>query len=147
LSGEEAPSPNDEYFLYQTLIGVWPDHDFRDGGETYSTFRARIAGYMLKAIREAKVHTSWINPNEDYDTAVQSFVRRLLEDTVENPFLQDFRAFQKRVAFYGRFNALSQVLLKILSPGVPDIYQGTELWDLSLVDPDNRRPVDYELRR
>jgi len=147
LGGEEAPSPNDEYLLYQTLIGVWPDHDFRDRGEAYSTFRDRIVAYMLKAIREAKVHTSWINPNEDYDTAVQGFVRGLLDDTVENPFLQDFRAFQKRVAFYGRFNALSQVLLKILSPGVPDIYQGTELWDLSLVDPDNRRPVDYELRR
>jgi (1->4)-alpha-D-glucan 1-alpha-D-glucosylmutase len=103
--------------------------------------------YMLKATREAKVHTSWVNPNEDYDAAVREFIARILPDALDDPFLQDLQAFQHRVAFFGYFNSLSQVLLKLTCPGVPDLYQGTELWDFSLVDPDNRRPVDYRRRR
>jgi len=148
---EPAPDRNDEYLLYQTLIGAWPDSwdpGVTPPGEEFDAFRDRIAAYMQKATREAKVHTSWINPNEQYDDAVQNFVRRLLGRSEKNRFLKDFRLLQRRVAFYGGFNSLGQLLLKLTSPGVPDLYQGTELWDLSLVYPDNRRPVDYEkLRR
>jgi (1->4)-alpha-D-glucan 1-alpha-D-glucosylmutase len=102
---------------------------------------------MLKALHEAKVHTSWINPNAEYDEAIREFVGRILDEGANRAFLDDFRAFQRRVAAYGLYNSLSQTLLKFASPGVPDTYQGTELWDFSLVDPDNRRPVDYERRR
>jgi (1->4)-alpha-D-glucan 1-alpha-D-glucosylmutase len=102
---------------------------------------------MQKATREAKVHTSWVNPNEEYDEAVQQFVARVLPDSPDDPFLKDLLAFQRTVAFFGYFNSLAQVLLKLTCPGVPDFYQGSELWDLALVDPDNRRPVDYGRRR
>ena len=102
---------------------------------------------MLKAIHEAKVHTSWINPNKAYDDGVEEFVARILDERRSGPFLEDFREFQKRISHYGLFNSLSQTLLRVAAPGVPDTYQGTELWDFSLVDPDNRRPVDYGRRR
>ena len=102
---------------------------------------------MEKATREAKVHTSWINPNEDYDRAVRDFVLRILDDRGRNLFLRDLAEFQRRIAFHGYINSLAQVLLKLTAPGVPDIYQGNEVWDFSLVDPDNRRPVNYERRR
>jgi (1->4)-alpha-D-glucan 1-alpha-D-glucosylmutase len=110
-------------------------------------FRGRIADYMRKATKEAKVHTSWINPNTEYDDAVRQFVERLLPDGDDDPFLEDLHCLQRRVAFFGYFNSLSQLLLKLTCPGVPDVYQGTELWDFSLVDPDNRRPVDFRRRR
>jgi (1->4)-alpha-D-glucan 1-alpha-D-glucosylmutase len=110
-------------------------------------FRDRILSWMLKALREAKAHTSWPNPNIDYEKAAGNFVNALLQDSGKSHFLEDFTSFQRRVAFFGRFNSLSQTLLKLASPGVPDIYQGTELWDLSLVDPDNRRPVDFTNHR
>ena len=145
VDGEPAPDANDEYLLYQTLIGAWPFEPM--SAEEYARFRERIAGYMLKATKEAKVHTSWVNPNEEYDAAVRAFVERLLTDDPADPFLGDLLALQRRVAFFGQFNSLSQLLLKLASPGVPDIYRGTELWDFSLVDPDNRRPVDYDKRR
>jgi len=112
-------------------------------GEEFQGFRQRMMAYMRKATLEAKVHTSWINPNEEYDGAVKDFVVKLLEPRGKNRFLSDLQAFQRRVAFFGRWNSLSQVLLKLTCPGVPDFYQGSELWDLSLVDPDNRRPVDF----
>jgi (1->4)-alpha-D-glucan 1-alpha-D-glucosylmutase len=102
---------------------------------------------MLKAIREAKENTSWINRNTEYETAVSSFVRRLLKQGPQNRFLNDFLPFQKRITRIGLWNSLSQTVLKLTSPGIPDIYQGNEMWDLSLVDPDNRRPVDYSLRQ
>src|SRR5262249_20275762 len=102
---------------------------------------------MQKATKEAKVHTSWINPNEEYDAAVRLFVEHLLPESGQSPFLSDLLALQRRVAFFGRFNSLSQVLLKLTSPGVPDLYQGCELWNYSLVDPDNRSPIDYRRRR
>jgi (1->4)-alpha-D-glucan 1-alpha-D-glucosylmutase len=102
---------------------------------------------MLKASREAKIHTSWINQNEAYEAALQKFVKAVLADSPKNPFLKDFAVLRRRVAFYGRLNALAQLLLKMTSPGIPDFYQGRELWDYSLVDPDNRRPIDYEHRR
>jgi (1->4)-alpha-D-glucan 1-alpha-D-glucosylmutase len=139
-----APSANDEYLLYQALVGAWPLEAMDEGG--LGTFRERIKDYMLKAIREAKVHTSWINPNTDYEQAVVDFVGALLASMNGNPFLNDFVLFQKRIARLGMFNSLSQVLLKLTSPGVPDLYQGNEIWDFSLVDPDNRRPVDYTRR-
>ena len=101
---------------------------------------------MLKAVREAKVHTSWVNPNEEYERALAGFVDALLKPAGPNPFLADFLPAQQRIARYGMLNGLSQTLIKLASPGVPDIYQGNELWDFSLVDPDNRRPVDYAHR-
>lgn len=143
---DDAPAPdrNEEYLLYQTLLGVWPVAAMDDA--QYETFRERIQGYMLKAIREAKVRTSWVNPHEAYEEAVRRFVHSILERGGPNPFLDDFLPFQELVADHGMRNALSQVLLKLASPGVPDCYQGAELWEFSLVDPDNRRPVDFELR-
>lgn len=140
--GVPAPDANDEYLLYQTLTGAWPDDG--DSLEGMRQFRERISSYMLKAVREAKVHTSWTDPNPEYESAVTRFVERIFSD---DAFLADFRSLQRTVAFFGTFNSLAQVLLKITSPGVPDFYQGTELWDLSLVDPDNRRPVDFEFRQ
>jgi (1->4)-alpha-D-glucan 1-alpha-D-glucosylmutase len=107
----------------------------------------RVAAYMLKAGREAKIRSSWINPDKEYEEATQDFVRTLLSPQPVNLFLRDFLPFQQRIAWIGAFNSLSQVLLKLTSPGVPDIYQGNEVWDFSLVDPDNRRPVDYGMRR
>jgi (1->4)-alpha-D-glucan 1-alpha-D-glucosylmutase len=102
---------------------------------------------MVKALREAKVNTSWINPNTIYEDALMVFIETILNNPSDNKFLKDFLPFQKKISSYGMFNSLSQTLLKITCPGVPDFYQGTELWDYRLVDPDNRSPVDYELRK
>lgn len=132
-----APSANDQYMLFQTLVGAW------DG--EHEGFTERICAFMTKAMREAKANTSWTEPNEAYERATLDFVRRQLAPS--NPWWEEFEGFHSRVAFFGRYNSLSQVLLKIACPGVPDFYQGTELWDFNLVDPDNRRPVDYTLRR
>lgn len=145
LDGQAMPSRNDEYLLYQSLLGVWPDEPGRDG-RLPNDFCDRIAGYMQKATREAKVHTSWVNPNADYDAAVEQFVSGILDERRSKRFLESIQAFSRRVAYFGRFNSLSQTLVKLTAPGVPDIYQGCELWDLSLVDPDNRRPVNYVQR-
>jgi (1->4)-alpha-D-glucan 1-alpha-D-glucosylmutase len=145
VDGQPAPDRNDEYLLYQSLIGAWPFTPMNR--EEFQVFRERMVAYMRKATLEAKVHTSWINPNEEYDEAVAKFVEQVLDDKKRNRFLDDLANFQRRVAYFGRFNSLSQVLLKLTSPGVPDLYQGTELWDFSLVDPDNRRPVDYNQRQ
>jgi (1->4)-alpha-D-glucan 1-alpha-D-glucosylmutase len=138
LRRDGIPHPNEELLLYQTLAGMWP----LDENELASV-RPRLKAYLEKASREAKVHTSWITPNSAYEESLLAFADALLGD---DAFCRDFTRFQKRIAFYGAINALSQVVLKAMSPGVPDFYQGTELWDLSLVDPDNRRPVDYEHR-
>ena len=140
-----APDMNEQYLLYQTLIGAWPFGGW--SAEEHEQFVSRIQEYMLKAIHEAKVHTSWINPNKGYDDAVQEFVERILDEKAGGPFLEDFRPFQRRISHYGLFNSLSQTLLRIAAPGAPDTYQGTELWDFHLVDPDNRQPVDYARRR
>jgi (1->4)-alpha-D-glucan 1-alpha-D-glucosylmutase len=145
VEGAAAPSANDEYLLYQTLIGTWPPDD--SGERALARYRERIERYMLKAVREAKVHTSWTNVNEEYESALRDFVSELLGSTGRNAFIADFEPFAGRIARIGMFNSLSQVAIKIASPGVPDFYQGNELWDLSLVDPDNRRPVDYVRRR
>ncbi|MFO0809993.1 MAG: malto-oligosyltrehalose synthase [Gemmataceae bacterium] len=144
VKGEFAPDRNDEYLFYQVMLGAWPNDPTP---EEFTTFRGRLANYMLKAIKEAEVHTSWVNPNADYEEATKTFVEQVLSDDPSDPFRRDLDALQKRVAFFGQVNSLSQTLLKLTSPGVPDFYQGSELWDLTLVDPDNRRPVDYVRRR
>ncbi len=143
---DPAPDRNEEYFFYQTLVGAWPSPP-PAGREQMAAFAERIRLCMHKAVHEAKVHTSWVNPNPAYDEAVDLFVARVLDPEKNGRFLADFAEFHVEVNHYGLLNGLSQALVKIVSPGAPDVYQGTELWDFSLVDPDNRRPVDYELRR
>jgi (1->4)-alpha-D-glucan 1-alpha-D-glucosylmutase len=144
IESDWLPSRNDEYLLYQTLIGSWPLQAL--GDETYRLFCGRIQQYMEKAIHEAKVHTSWVNPNPIYDQATRDFIEAVLYRSASNTFLHDFLPFQERIAHCGLFTALAQLMLKIAAPGIPDFYQGTELWDFTLVDPDNRRPVDYAAR-
>jgi (1->4)-alpha-D-glucan 1-alpha-D-glucosylmutase len=139
--GALAPDPNEEYFLYQTLIGAWPFGDF-----DLAAFRERIRRYMLKAMRESKVHTTWLSPNEEHEGTVLEFVDAILDRRRGALFFQAFAPFQARVAQLGIYNSLSQLLIKVAAPGIPDFYQGSELWDLNLVDPDNRRPVDYQTR-
>jgi len=140
--GDPVPDANDEYLLYQTLVGAWPLGEM--DGAAREEFTARIQQYMDKATREAKVHTSWINPNETYDAGLRDFIAAILGDAA---FVADLAEFQRPLARLGMVNSLAQTLVKIASPGVPDVYQGQEVWDFSLVDPDNRRPVDYALRR
>jgi (1->4)-alpha-D-glucan 1-alpha-D-glucosylmutase len=142
VDGEPAPERNDEYRFYQALLGVWPD------GETTGSadLVARLQGYMTKAVKEAKLHSSWINPDEQYESAVSAFVEHTLIGAGAAKFLPAFLPLQQKVARCGLVNSLSQTVLKLASPGVPDFYQGSELWDLSLVDPDNRRPVDFVRR-
>jgi (1->4)-alpha-D-glucan 1-alpha-D-glucosylmutase len=144
VDGRPAPDRNDEYLLYQTLMGVWPLAPL--GPDEMTAFTTRIQDYMLKAAKEAKLNTSWINPNEAYDEALRTFVARILDPAPGNRFLVDFSAFHPFVARLGMVNSLAQTLIKITAPGVPDFYQGTEVWDFSLVDPDNRRPVDFAVR-
>jgi (1->4)-alpha-D-glucan 1-alpha-D-glucosylmutase len=141
----EAPDANEEYLLYQTLVGTWPLEEGDDAA--HEQYVERIRRYMQKAIKEAKLHTSWINPDEEYERAVSEFVGVVLDRGSNARFLSDLAAFQRTTARAGMLNSLSQTLLKIAAPGVPDFFQGTEIWDFSLVDPDNRRPVDYDLRR
>ena len=138
--GRDIPDPNDEYFLYQTLAGSFPLEG--DAGE----YRERLKAYMIKAVREAKVHTEWLKPDIAYEEAFVGFAEEFLKAEPPTGFLNDFLPFAQKIAFHGMLNSLSQTVLKIAAPGVPDFYQGTELWDLHFVDPDNRRPVDFELR-
>ncbi|MEO8381514.1 MAG: malto-oligosyltrehalose synthase, partial [Acidobacteriota bacterium] len=136
LKRNGAPDANEELLIYQTLVGVWPLEE-----SEMPTLPQRMHGFLEKAAREAKTHSSWIDPNVEYESALQSFTANVLQ---HEPFLTPFRRFQRRVAFHGSLNSLTQVVLKTCAPGVPDFYQGSESWDFSLVDPDNRRPVDYE---
>ncbi len=138
-----GPSRNDEYLLYQTLIGIWPFDP--PGPEDLDGLLQRTEAFMLKAGREAKEHSSWINPDDAYEEATRGFLRALLAPS--DAFMQDFLWLHGRVARAGACTSLSQQLLRLTAPGVPDFYQGSELWDFSLVDPDNRRPVDYAARR
>jgi len=142
IQGMNIPDRNDEYFLYQTLVGAFPCD-----GDDYQSFVERIKQYILKAIREAKRHTAWLKPDTPYEEAFISFIEAILNPADNNQFLNTFIPFQKRVATYGIYTSLSQTLIKITAPGVPDLYQGSELWDFSLVDPDNRRPVDFNKRK
>ena len=135
VDGRPVPESNTEYLIYQTLVGAWPID------------AARLRDYVLKAAHEAKVATSWINPDPRYNAALARFAEAIVDPVHSGRFLDDFVPFQARIAHWCAFNALAQTLVKITAPGVPDFYQGTELWDLSLVDPDNRRPVDWARRR
>jgi (1->4)-alpha-D-glucan 1-alpha-D-glucosylmutase len=144
IDGQRVPGRNEEYFFYQTLIGSWPINETNE--EEYEIFKTRIKDYMLKAMREAKVYTSWTNPHLLYEEAMMIFIETVMMDAPDNIFLKSFIPFQKMISHYGIYNSLSQTLLKITSPGIPDFYQGTELLNFSLVDPDNRRPVDYDTR-
>jgi (1->4)-alpha-D-glucan 1-alpha-D-glucosylmutase len=148
VNESEAPDANEEYLLYQTLLGTWP---VGPGGaaepQVESEYVERVQAYMTKALNEAKLNTSWIQPNEEWLAATREFVGRLLEPTSKNKFLAGFLPVAEEIARLGAVNSLSQTLLKLTSPGVPDIYQGNEIWNLVLVDPDNRRPVDYKARR
>ncbi|MFN2541306.1 MAG: malto-oligosyltrehalose synthase [Chthoniobacterales bacterium] len=148
IEDAEAPDANEEYLLYQTLLGTWTTEQsgaaVRDPGPEYLD---RIQAYMHKALSEAKINTSWIQPNEEWLAATREFVAKILDAGPKNKFLPLFLPVAEEMARLGAINSLTQTLLKLTSPGVPDIYQGNELWDLSLVDPDNRRPVDYAKRR
>jgi (1->4)-alpha-D-glucan 1-alpha-D-glucosylmutase len=171
VDGELAPSNNDEYLIYQTLVGTWPlvavNPAMAEAGradlspprptevgptcrldpDALSDYRSRLEAYLLKAMREAKLFSSWLNPNQAYEEATLNFLAGLLDTSDRNGFLADFLAFQAGLIRSGFHNSLAQLLLKLTVPGVPDLYQGNELWDFSLVDPDSRRPVDYRRRR
>ncbi|HZQ18450.1 MAG TPA: malto-oligosyltrehalose synthase [Terriglobales bacterium] len=140
--GAESPTANDEYLFYQTLIGAWPTGT--DADNPPESFRKRLCDYMIKAVREAKEKTSWANPNTEYESSVTAFVVGVL---ASSEFRENFLPFQKAISHAGMLNSLAQTVLKLTAPGVPDIYQGNELWQFNLVDPDNRRVVDYQLRR
>ncbi|MDP3692518.1 malto-oligosyltrehalose synthase [Bradyrhizobium sp.] len=141
IEGEmRAPSVAFEYMLYQALLGAWPVD------EADATFAERMQAYALKAAREGKQETSWLNPNQAYETGLRTFIGRILDPAVSAEFLDSIATLARRVALLGALNSLSQITLKATMPGVPDFYQGTEFWDLSLVDPDNRRPVDFAAR-
>jgi (1->4)-alpha-D-glucan 1-alpha-D-glucosylmutase len=141
VEGEmRAPSASFEYMLYQALLGAWPAAGRDDA------FMERMQTYALKAAREGKQETSWLNPDEAYEAGLRSFIARILDPAISAEFLSSLATLAQRVALLGALNSLSQVTLKATVPGVPDFYQGTEFWDLSLVDPDNRRPVDFAER-
>lgn len=145
IDGETAPDANDQYLIFQAILGAWP-MELLDGASRsqISGFRERIEAFVEKALREAKRKTSWINPDEDYEKAALTLVRGLLDGT--SGFIESFQPLARRLAYLGCLTGLSRTVLKCTVPGVPDIYQGAEFWDLSLVDPDNRRPVDYAAR-
>ncbi len=138
-SGLRAPSATFEYMLYQALLGAWPLEDDPD-------FPARMQAFALKAAREGKEGTNWINPNPAYEEGIKTFIERILDPSQSGEFLESLKALSQRLSVIGALNSLSQVTLKAMMPGVPDFYQGTEFWDFSLVDPDNRRPVDFTAR-
>jgi (1->4)-alpha-D-glucan 1-alpha-D-glucosylmutase len=141
VDGQQVPDRNEEIFLYQTLLGIWPTDGHLD-----AALVQRLQAYAVKAMREAMVHTRWTLPNTAHENALKRFVASLLKSGKGNAFLRDFVPFQQSIAYCGMLNGLTQTLIKIISPGVPDFYQGSELWDLRLVDPDNRQPVDFAKR-
>lgn len=142
VDGMAAPDSNEEYLLYQTLLGIFPFDD-----DKKNEIIPRMEQYIEKMLREAKTHSSWSMPNIEYENAVKQFMKDILSETDHNMFISDFIPFQRKIAHYGVLNSLSQTLIKMTAPGVPDFYQGTELWDLTLVDPDNRHPVNFVLRQ
>ncbi|MGZ3872123.1 MAG: malto-oligosyltrehalose synthase, partial [Mucilaginibacter sp.] len=139
LIKNNAPDANDEYFIYETLAGTYPMP-----GEPDDDYNNRVEQYLEKTLREAKLHSGWEEPNEAYEVAAKKFVKELLNK--KRVFWKSFANFHQKISAFGVVNSLTQVLLKLTAPGVPDTYQGCELWDLSMVDPDNRRPVDYDRR-
>jgi (1->4)-alpha-D-glucan 1-alpha-D-glucosylmutase len=148
IGGAWAPDRNDEYLFYQALLGVWPaEPPAAPPRQAPAGLAPRLTAYMQKAVREAKVHTSWIEENPAYGRAVAHFVEHTLASGTSARFLASFAPLARRVARAGALNSLAQLVLKLVAPGVPDFYQGSELWNLSLVDPDNRHPVDFDARR
>jgi (1->4)-alpha-D-glucan 1-alpha-D-glucosylmutase len=146
IRGEPAPDPNDQFLILQGLLGAWPLELLdRDEGEALESFRERFQGFVEKALREAKRHTSWVNPNAAYEAACRELVDAIL--TPGSAGLAALRPLANRLARAGMLNGLARTVLKFTVPGVPDTYQGTAFWDFSLVDPDNRRPVEAELLR
>ena len=147
LDEASAPDANEEYLFYQTLVGTWPmDAAGRAEPAATAEYIERVQTYMAKALKEAKINTSWIQPNEQWDAAMSDFVARVLDSSPKNKFVSAFLPVAEEIARLGAINSLSQIALKLTAPGVPDIYQGNEIWDFSLVDPDNRRSVDYARR-
>lgn len=144
VKGTAEPRANTEYLIYQTLLGIWPDTPpgKADAGE----FHTRIQNYVLKAVREAKIYTNWTDPNVDYENAVKNFLGGIFKGKAKDPFWKTFNEFHEKISWCGRMNSLSALTIKIGAPGVVDTYQGAEFFDLSLVDPDNRRPVDFSSR-
>jgi (1->4)-alpha-D-glucan 1-alpha-D-glucosylmutase len=153
VKGRPTPDANTEYLLYQTLVGLWPippvdqRADDLPADDWFTRIAERLEQYMMKAVKEAKTHTSWTDPDPDYEEAVKRFVYAILEPNTDSPFLADVARFVSRVGRAGAWNSLARVLVHYTVPGTPDTYQGDELWNYALVDPDNRRPVDYEERR
>lgn len=145
IGDEYAPSPNEEYLIYQTLLGTWPVDSAV--GESTPPYAERIQQYMLKAMKEAKVNSSWTEPYEEWENAVTGFIASIVDPAKSAAFLGDMAALAEEVARMGAINSLAQTVMKCTLPGVPDFYQGSELWDLCLVDPDNRRPVNYAYRK
>lgn len=146
--GRVVPDNNEEYLLYQTIVGAWPMRSPDD--DERREFINRIQQYMEKAVQEAKVNLSWLNPNSEYLAALKDFIQRILSPVARgkaNPFYDSLQRFMPVISYFGAMNSLTQTLLKLTCPGVPDVYQGQEIWDFSLVDPDNRRAVDFDLRR
>jgi len=149
MEGTAPPDRNDEYLFYQLLLGAWPAELTGVAAldpDSVRAFAERLEKTMVKSVREAKAHSTWASPNAVYEDAMVGFIRVALDTSRANAFLDSFLPFQERVARLGVRNSLVQTALKLTLPGMPDVYQGAELWDLSLVDPDNRRAVDYELR-
>jgi (1->4)-alpha-D-glucan 1-alpha-D-glucosylmutase len=145
--GRVAPDNNEEYLLYQTILGAWP---WEDTPSEMNTYLDRLKEYSTKALSEAKINLSWLNPDQTYVDAIHAFLTDILcpqKNGQPSPFVQSVQTLLPRLRLFGAVNSLAQLVLKVSSPGVPDFYQGTDLWDLSLVDPDNRRPVDYTRRR
>ncbi len=145
IDGEPVPDANEEYLIYQTLVGTWPTEAFK--GDERDAYRDRILQYMEKAIREAKIHASWMNPSEELRKLPFENSFAICSMTKGEQFAADLSTFVTQIADSGYVNSLAQLVLKTTLPGVPDFYRGTELWDFNLVDPDNRRPVDYDCRR
>jgi len=145
VGDEWAPSANEEYLIYQTLLGIWPLEELTPASRADLT--GRLQEYLLKALKEGKVNSSWTEPNEEWEAGVSAFIGRILDEKSGQKFLNDLIPFAEEIARLGAMNSLNQTILKCTLPGVPDIYQGNEIWDFSLVDPDNRRPVDYGRRR
>ncbi len=141
LYGDPVPGPNTEYLIYQTLVGTWPE-----GGRVDGEYRERLHAYLTKALREAKAQTSWLLPDERFESACHDFLTAILDTRRSRAFQRRLTAFCERISLSGRLNSLSELVIKATAPGVPDFYQGEELWDDSLTDPDNRRHVDFALR-
>ncbi|MBA2369537.1 MAG: malto-oligosyltrehalose synthase [Candidatus Protochlamydia sp.] len=142
---EEVPDKNEEYLLYQTLIGSWPLEGLN--AQNHENYVKRISGYMGKALKEAKIHTNWFSPDTEYEQGIEKFIQTLLQIKEKNEFLEVFNVYIKPIIKAGLLNSLSQLVIKVMSPGIPDFYQGSELWEFTLVDPDNRHPVDYSVRQ